>query len=72
MLFLHWGSKEGFDVIATSMPELGPELGHLVEGVISQRAWSGGLVPAAGDSKKFGVALIFSKVYVELVLVVSG
>ena len=72
MLFLQWGSKDEFDVLAALLPELGPELGHLVEGVISQRAWSGGVVLAAGDSEKFGVTLIFSKVYVELVLVVLG
>ena len=41
-------------------------------GVISQRAWSGGVVLAAGDSEKLGVALIVSKVYVELVLIVLG
>ena len=33
---------------------------------------SEGVVLAAGDSEKFGVTLIFSKVYVELVLVVFG
>ena len=52
------------------MPELGPELGLLREGVISQGAWCGGVVLVAGDLEKFGVALIYSRVYIELLLVV--
>ena len=52
------------------MPELGPELGFLVEGVFSQGAWCGGVVLVAGDLEKFGVALIYSRVLIELMLVV--
>ena len=44
------------------MPELGPELGLLVEGVFSQGAWCGGVVLVACDSEKYGVALIYSEV----------
>ena len=72
MLFLQWRSKDEFDVLAALLPELGPELEHLVEGMISQRAWSGGVVLAVGDSVEFGVVVIISKVYVELVLIVLG
>ena len=44
------------------MPELGPELGLLVEGVFSQGAWCGGVVLVACDSEKYGVVLIYSEV----------
>ena len=72
MLFLQWGRKDEFDVLAALLPELGPVLEHLVEGVISQRAWSGGVELAIDDLVVVGVGMIFSKVCVELVLIVFG
>ena len=71
-LFLQWGSKDEFDVLTALLPELGPVLEHLVVGVISQRAWSGGVELAISDLVMFGVVMVFSKVCVELVLIVFG